>query len=138
MLLHLFLSLTTVSVFSTYSSTLPSSSSLLSSVNISYPTPLLPFSLSTQQLTSPNLSTRYRSKGALHHKAQFKEDIYLYEHYFYGKTHGIILESGALDGLLFSNTWMFETEFSWQVIHIEGTVTNSLSLSLSLSISLSL
>jgi FkbM family methyltransferase len=65
---------------------------------------------------------RYKGKGLVHHKAQFKEDIHLYENYFFGMTGGIIVESGALDGDLFSTTYMFEKYFNWLPIHIEGGI----------------
>jgi hypothetical protein len=60
----------------------------------------------------------YRSKGNFDHKAQFKEDITLYEQYFYGMKNGIIMESGALDGDLYSTSYMFEKHFDWKAIHI--------------------
>jgi len=49
-----------------------------------------------------------------------KEDILLYENFFYGMIDGLIIESGALDGILFSTTYMFEHLFNWTSIHIEG------------------
>lgn len=60
----------------------------------------------------------YRSKGNTDHKAQFKEDITLYENYFFGKKNGVIMESGALDGDLYSTSYMFEKHFDWKAIHI--------------------
>lgn len=57
-------------------------------------------------------------------RAQIKEDIYLYETFFYGKSNGIILESGALDGYRFSTTYMFDKMFNWTSIHIEGSLDN--------------
>lgn len=62
--------------------------------------------------------TIYRSKGNKDHKAQFKEDITMYEQYFFGKKDGIIMESGALDGNLYSTSYMFEKHFDWKAIHI--------------------
>ena len=61
---------------------------------------------------------KYRDKGDKEHKAQFKEDIVVYEQYFYGMKNGVILESGALDGLLYSTSYMFEKHFDWKAIHI--------------------
>lgn len=57
-------------------------------------------------------------------KAQTGEDIFLYETYFYRKTRGVILESGALDGIRFSTTYLFERLFNWTSIHIEGDLKN--------------
>jgi hypothetical protein len=51
-------------------------------------------------------------------RAQDQEDVWLYENWFYGIKNGIILESGALDGLLFSNSYMFETFANWTAIHV--------------------
>lgn len=64
-------------------------------------------------------------------KAQTKEDLFLYERLFYSKTSGRILESGALDGMRFSSTYMLTHVFNWTAIHVEGSsiplyrVTNS-------------
>lgn len=66
--------------------------------------------------------TIYRAKGKEEHKAQFKEDIALYERYFFGMKNGVIMESGALDGDLYSTSFMFEKHFDWKAIHIEGHV----------------
>ena len=60
--------------------------------------------------------------------AQRHEDIFLYENYFYNKREGVILESGALDGIRFSTTYMFEKIFNWTTIHIEGDANNFRSL----------
>lgn len=53
--------------------------------------------------------------------SQYGEDKWIYEHLFYGMTHGTILESGALDGLEFSTSWLFHHFAVWDVIHV-GTV----------------
>jgi hypothetical protein len=55
-----------------------------------------------------------------HSKAQTKEDLYLYKNLFYQTTSGLILESGALDGVRFSSTYMLNRLFNWTSIHIEG------------------
>ena len=64
----------------------------------------------------------YRRKGVMYHKAQFKEDLHLYENYFFGKVNGVIVESGALDGDLFSTTYMFQKHFNWLPVHVEGGI----------------
>jgi FkbM family methyltransferase len=92
---------------------------------ISYPTKSSTISWRRSSF-DPNIlksssSKLYLSKGLTYHKAQFKEDIYLYENYFYGVTNGIIVESGALDGILYSTSYMFEKLFQWQAVHIEGS-----------------
>jgi hypothetical protein len=54
-------------------------------------------------------------------RAQDQEDVWLYENYFYGMSNGIIMESGALNGILFSTSFMFEHYANWTAIHV-GTV----------------
>ena len=66
--------------------------------------------------------TIYRAKGSEEHKAQFKEDIVLYEKYFFGMKNGVIMESGALDGDLYSTSFMFEKHFNWKAIHIGARI----------------
>lgn len=51
-------------------------------------------------------------------RAQDQEDVWLYENWFYGIKDGVIVESGALDGLLFSTSYMFETFANWTAIHV--------------------
>lgn len=51
-------------------------------------------------------------------RAQDQEDVWLYEHWFYGMKNGVILESGALDGLLFSTSYMFENYLNWTTVHV--------------------
>ena len=57
-------------------------------------------------------------------RAQDKEDIWLYENWFYGKERGVIVESGALDGMLYSTTHLFEKWAHWTPIHIEADPRN--------------
>jgi hypothetical protein len=54
--------------------------------------------------------------------AQDQEDIWLYENWFYGMEGGVIMESGALDGLLFSNSFLFEQFANWTAIHVGKSV----------------
>jgi hypothetical protein len=51
-------------------------------------------------------------------QAQDQEDIWLYENWFYGMAGGVIMESGALNGILFSNSFMFENFANWTAIHV--------------------
>lgn len=53
-------------------------------------------------------------------KAQDQEDIWAYENWFYGMSDGVILESGACDGLQISTTYLFEKFGNWKAIHIEA------------------
>jgi FkbM family methyltransferase len=57
-------------------------------------------------------------------RAQDQEDVWLYENWFYGIESGIIMESGALDGILFSTSFMFETFANWTAIHVEADPLN--------------
>lgn len=57
-------------------------------------------------------------------QAQDQEDVWLYENYFYGMEKGVIMESGALNGLLFSNSFMFEKFANWTCIHVEADPEN--------------
>jgi hypothetical protein len=50
--------------------------------------------------------------------AQDQEDVWLYENWFYGMADGVIMESGALNGLLFSTSYMFEKFANWTAIHV--------------------
>lgn len=51
-------------------------------------------------------------------RAQDQEDVWLYENWFYGMKNGVIMESGALDGILYSNSLMFESYGNWTAIHV--------------------
>lgn len=54
--------------------------------------------------------------------AQDREDVYALAHFFWGAARpagGIILESGALNGVFLSTTYAFETVLRWRAMHIE-------------------
>ena len=51
--------------------------------------------------------------------AQCQEDLFLNENIFKNKSHGIYIELGALDGVLYSNTKCFEDSLNWKGILIE-------------------
>ena len=53
-------------------------------------------------------------------KGQSLEDAFVYEKFFFGYTNGIIVESGALDGVKFSNTFLFDKFANWTAIHVEA------------------
>mmetsp|Transcript_3437 Transcript_3437/g.12239 ORF Transcript_3437/g.12239 Transcript_3437/m.12239 type:complete len:323 (+) Transcript_3437:3216-4184(+) len=53
-------------------------------------------------------------------RSQRMEDALLDHHVFKGRTGGIFLEIGGLDGLKFSNSWYFEQSLCWRGILIEG------------------
>jgi FkbM family methyltransferase len=64
--------------------------------------------------------TKYLEIG----KAQDREDLWIYENWFYGMTNGTILESGALNGIQYSTSSMFEKFASWLAIHVEADPKN--------------
>mmetsp|Transcript_20936 Transcript_20936/g.30178 ORF Transcript_20936/g.30178 Transcript_20936/m.30178 type:complete len:325 (+) Transcript_20936:127-1101(+) len=57
-------------------------------------------------------------------KSQLKEDILIHNHFFYGKRNGVVIESGALDGIKYSTTYAFHKILNWSSIHIEGDSEN--------------
>lgn len=64
-----------------------------------------------------------RTKSELNKKkfrSQREEDVLLDRYIFKGRTGGIFLEIGGLDGLKFSNSWYFEQSLCWRGILIEG------------------
>ena len=61
--------------------------------------------------------TNYRNLAL----AQSGEDIWAYENWFWRMANGTMLESGALDGIKFSTSYLFEKLASWRIIHI-GTI----------------
>jgi FkbM family methyltransferase len=64
-------------------------------------------------------------------KGQEGEDKYVYQHFFSGSrgnNNMSFIEIGALDGLMFSNSFYFEKELGWKGVLIEGETTNFASL----------
>jgi FkbM family methyltransferase len=57
-------------------------------------------------------------------QAQDQEDVWLYENWFYGMSDGVIMESGALNGVLFSTSYMYEHFANWTAIHVEADPEN--------------
>jgi FkbM family methyltransferase len=52
-------------------------------------------------------------------KSQIQQDLILDQQIFKGKSNGIFVEVGALDGFGASNTWFFEMERNWSGLLIE-------------------
>mmetsp|Transcript_26974 Transcript_26974/g.27216 ORF Transcript_26974/g.27216 Transcript_26974/m.27216 type:complete len:336 (+) Transcript_26974:46-1053(+) len=63
-------------------------------------------------------------------RAQDQEDLWIYENWFYGMENGVIMESGALDGILFSNSYFYEKVANWTAIHVEADPENYANLML--------
>jgi len=73
-----------------------------------------------------HLDVKYhRSLGWL---SQEKEDRFLYEHFFTNYYSGTFVELGGLDGLRFSNTYMYEHGLNWSGLLIEGQTDNYVEL----------
>ena len=53
--------------------------------------------------------------------AQDGEDEYAYLNFFYGQRGGLILESGALDGMTYSVSRFFVFARGWRAVHVEGS-----------------
>ena len=51
-------------------------------------------------------------------------DVYMYEKWFYAMERGVIVESGGLDGIKFSNSYLFEHFLHWTSILIEADSLN--------------
>lgn len=61
--------------------------------------------------------------------SQSKEDVILNDKYFKNKKHGVYIELGALDGVLYSNTKFFQDTLEWSGILIEPQLKEFQSLS---------
>ena len=53
--------------------------------------------------------------------AQDWEDDYAHKNFFAGRRNGLILESGALDGVQFSVSNFFVKARGWRAVHVEGS-----------------
>jgi hypothetical protein len=71
--------------------------------------------------------TKRTTYTKLQHAQDF-EDVFLYENWFYGMTNGIILESGAYDGVRFSTSFMFSHFANWSSVHVGNQTPLSLPL----------
>jgi len=67
-------------------------------------------------------------EDAIFMTAQDYENSYAHKNFFAGKRGGLILESGALDGLQFSVSNFFVKAREWRAIHIEGSPLSFLAL----------
>ena len=73
-----------------------------------------PAKLSTQLSRIASIDTSWKEMS----HAQDQEDIWLFENWFFGMENGLILESGALNGILFSNSFLFENFANWTALHV--------------------
>ena len=58
-------------------------------------------------------------KPFVNNRSQFGQDMFLFHQYFKHQKDGFFVDIGAYDGLSFSNTFLYEKEFSWKGICIE-------------------
>ena len=52
-------------------------------------------------------------------RTQFGEELFAYDHFFFRRREGIVLESGALDGTLISTTIALCRVLGWAAVHVE-------------------
>ena len=57
-------------------------------------------------------------------KSQYGECGFASREFFFGLEGGVIVESGALDGLMFSTSWGFVKSYGWRAVHIEANPEN--------------
>ena len=72
------------------------------------------------------LDKKYHKSGGW--LSQEREDHYVHEHFFSGLQEGTFVELGALDGLRYSNTYIFEKAFDWRGLLIEAETENYIAL----------
>lgn len=75
---------------------------------------------STGVVTSFSESTFYEAASGGASTAQDQEDEYAELNFFYQNRGGVILESGALDGVSFSISRFFSFARGWRCIHVEA------------------
>jgi len=73
---------------------------------------------------SPSVPAAVEAQLAASFRAQGGEDSFAYEHFFWGVVGGVILETGALDGLHFSTSYGLEAVAGWYSVHVEPGPAN--------------
>lgn len=53
-------------------------------------------------------------------RSQHFEDKSLFSRYFYGMMNGTVIESGAMNGVKYSNSYAFYKALNWKTLNIEG------------------
>jgi len=96
---------------------------LISAVTVRYPSNIFGNPQSWRSAATLNKRLDHYNYHQFSH-AQDEEDIWLFENFFYGMEKGLILESGALDGIEFSTSLMFEKYLNWSAIHVEADPDN--------------
>eukprot|EP00282_Hemiselmis_andersenii_P000804 CAMPEP_0114131756 /NCGR_PEP_ID=MMETSP0043_2-20121206/12725_1 /TAXON_ID=464988 /ORGANISM="Hemiselmis andersenii, Strain CCMP644" /LENGTH=312 /DNA_ID=CAMNT_0001225213 /DNA_START=316 /DNA_END=1254 /DNA_ORIENTATION=+ len=78
---------------------------------------------SSVKLLGSNLTTIQHKFSCLSRRvgSQQGEDDFAYNTFFYGKANGIFLETGALDGMLYSNSLYFDRRLGWKGLLIEAS-----------------
>ena len=98
-------------------------------LDISYPLTLFTLGYATDWRSSAVYDPALEAKSTEgeykdHSLAQDQEDVWLYENWFYGMKEGVIMESGALNGITFSTSYMFESFGNWTALHVEADPEN--------------
>lgn len=95
------------------------------SLRISYPLGLLKHRPDWRS-TKPSVNDLLYNADSYGHfmLAQFAEDAYIYENWFYGMENGVVVESGALNGLRYSTTFLLQYYAHWTPVHIEASPSN--------------
>lgn len=90
-------------------------------INIIYPRSLTSSSRDwrSKAVYSDSLASSSSEEYITRSKAQDKEDIMLYENWYYGMKEGVLLESGACQGISLSLGYVFETFGRWTTINVE-------------------
>ena len=73
---------------------------------------------------SPPLPNVAQLREAQAFTSQDAEDAYAMEHFFAGKRGGLMLESGALDGKMFSISAALVHFWGWHAVHVEAGTNN--------------
>ncbi len=84
----------------------------------------LPSGWSFESIVSPSSQLIPTNDLFSDSQAQEHEDLEAYASFFYGVRGGLILESGALDGLTFSTSSMFVKRLGWTALHVEANPVN--------------
>ena len=53
--------------------------------------------------------------------SQGREDVFAFEHFFFGVENGTFLELGALDGVRYSNSYALDRQLGWKGVLIEAS-----------------
>lgn len=87
------------------------------------PSMAVPLGVSTARKCDPSVQATPEALKRFA-KSQDAEDMFLYNSYFHGLCGGRYIEMGALDGVTYSNSHMFNRGLGWKGLLIEGDPRN--------------